>query len=435
MAPPLGFDSLPDPVACCILSRLDDAQKLAQCATVCRRWRQLAEWVDALTVVPFEFCDKRMEGRRAQDVQAIVNHVLFRTSSVRRLSISYHPVVWPWLPQDHFQEEAVVSWLCHVASSVEILTLVDPNRTTPQKDRWLQLSHCRRLSHLSLCYGLVPVIPPLCQPFESLRTVSLALVTLTDSSLQDLLALCPLLNTLLLNSCHGLLSPLLTSASLTDLTLANDFTDISHTPISSIVLDTPKLENLLIVQQVASLVAQNVSSLVHLELRCHVQTTVREAFPSLKVLHLAGRDWTVDSFTELVRQCPSLRVLAVDIALSLVMPVRLDWLLRRCLDVEELTIGVDLFQCLHAGSKNLLRCCQQLRLLRLRSAHIAYDSGDKMCVEIFTGLLKCAPALKALEADARGLERVNLSFFSDILQLQRDYPQVKFSLPSPSRLM
>eukprot|EP00897_Mesotaenium_endlicherianum_P008752 jgi/Mesen1/7905/ME000420S07055 len=65
------FDSLPDPVACLVLSKLRDARGIAKCASVCRRWSMLTEFVDTLTFVSFNLFEKRTDQRRAQDVEAL----------------------------------------------------------------------------------------------------------------------------------------------------------------------------------------------------------------------------------------------------------------------------------------------------------------------------------------------------------------------------
>ena len=65
-------------------------------------------------------------------LQAIVTRFLGGTLAVRHLSISYHPVVWPYIATDHFSDESVLTWIAHVSPSLEMLTLVDPNRISPQ---------------------------------------------------------------------------------------------------------------------------------------------------------------------------------------------------------------------------------------------------------------------------------------------------------------
>ena len=60
-----SFDSLPDSVACSVLSKLKSARHVARCAIVCARWKFLVKWVDTLQFLPSHHA---ME-ERAQDLE------------------------------------------------------------------------------------------------------------------------------------------------------------------------------------------------------------------------------------------------------------------------------------------------------------------------------------------------------------------------------
>jgi hypothetical protein len=103
-----NFDVLPDSVACLILSKLKNAQMVAQCAMVCHRWKMLSQLVDTLAFESFKLFEKKVDkNSKASCLEAIVTHMLLNTSGIRNLKISYHPVVWPWIPNDYFCEEKV----------------------------------------------------------------------------------------------------------------------------------------------------------------------------------------------------------------------------------------------------------------------------------------------------------------------------------------
>lgn len=56
--------------------------------------------------VPVRKVDKNS---KASCLEEIVTHMLLNSNGVRNLKISYHPVVWPWIPNDYFSEEKVKS--------------------------------------------------------------------------------------------------------------------------------------------------------------------------------------------------------------------------------------------------------------------------------------------------------------------------------------
>lgn len=155
-----SFDVLPDSIACLILSKLENAQMVAQCAIVCHRWKMLARLVDTLTFESFKLLEKKLDKtRNATCLEKIVTQMLLMTHGIRVLKISYHPVVWPWIPNDYFSEDKVCQWLQHVNTSLERLTLVDPNRVKPQPMKLLHLTECKKLQWLNLCYGFIPEMP------------------------------------------------------------------------------------------------------------------------------------------------------------------------------------------------------------------------------------------------------------------------------------
>lgn len=55
-----NFDVLPDSIAILILSKLENAQMVAQCAVVCHRWKMLTRLVDTLTFESFKLLEKKV---------------------------------------------------------------------------------------------------------------------------------------------------------------------------------------------------------------------------------------------------------------------------------------------------------------------------------------------------------------------------------------
>ena len=55
-----NFDVLPDSIAILIFSKLENAQMVAQCAMVCRRWKALTALVDTLTFESFKLLEKKV---------------------------------------------------------------------------------------------------------------------------------------------------------------------------------------------------------------------------------------------------------------------------------------------------------------------------------------------------------------------------------------
>lgn len=55
-----NFDVLPDSIACLILSKLENAQMVAQCAIVSKRWKMLTQLVDTLTFESFKLFEKKV---------------------------------------------------------------------------------------------------------------------------------------------------------------------------------------------------------------------------------------------------------------------------------------------------------------------------------------------------------------------------------------
>jgi hypothetical protein len=55
-----NFDVLPDSIAILIFSKLENAQMVAQCAMVCRRWKVLTGLVDTLTFESFKLLEKKV---------------------------------------------------------------------------------------------------------------------------------------------------------------------------------------------------------------------------------------------------------------------------------------------------------------------------------------------------------------------------------------
>jgi hypothetical protein len=55
-----NFDVLPDSIACLILSKLENAQMVAQCGMVSKRWKMLTQLVDTLTFESFKLFEKKV---------------------------------------------------------------------------------------------------------------------------------------------------------------------------------------------------------------------------------------------------------------------------------------------------------------------------------------------------------------------------------------
>lgn len=78
-----------------------------------------------------------------------------------------------------------------------------------------------------------------------------------------------------------------------------------------------------------------------------------------------------------------------------------------------------------------------MTLPKLENITAVIGWGNTDCISVLGTLLKCAPALQTLRIDAEELKKSmdNVLFFTNLLGLQRDYPQVKISLVCPHILV
>jgi hypothetical protein len=78
-----------------------------------------------------------------------------------------------------------------------------------------------------------------------------------------------------------------------------------------------------------------------------------------------------------------------------------------------------------------------MTLPKLENISAVVGCGNNDCISVLGTLLKCAPALQTLRIDAEELRKSmdNVMFFTNLLGLQRDYPQVKISLACPHILL
>jgi len=234
----------------------------------------------------------------------------------------------------------VCDWLQHVNTSLERLTLVDPNRVNPQPQKLLHLTECKKLQWLNLCYGSIPDVPSSCARFEQLTTLYLDLITISDIALQKLVELSPLLEDLKVNSCKGLRMPQLTALNLTSLEFAIEL-DVSAAPITVVNVNAPKLRKVSLCH-VEELVMDGFA-LLDLDLLCHVRPSIRE-LPVLRSLHVSGESWALDSLTHLIRLGTSLRTLHIDASIERKYPIQLQSLLRHLLELVSIHIGADFFE-------------------------------------------------------------------------------------------
>ncbi|XP_024377143.1 uncharacterized protein [Physcomitrium patens] len=353
-----SFDVLPDSIACLILSKLESAQMVAQCAMVCHRWKTLARLVDTLTFESFKLLEKKLDkNRNASCLETIVTQMLLKTHGIRILKISYHPVVWPWIPNDYFSEDR---------------TLVE---------------------------------------------------------------LAPILEDLKLNSCKGLRTPHFTALKLTSLEFANDM-DVATTPITMVTVNAPSLVSVSL-SHVEELV-MNGFTLQNLALLWHVRPNIRE-LPVLESLHISGESWALDCVTHLIRLGTNLRSLRIDAFFERKYPIQLQSLLRHLQELVSIHIGADFFECLQTagGAGAAFMRMHAMVLPRLENIMVVISCGNNNCISVLVSLLKCAPALRILRIDAENLRKSmdNVMFFSNLLGLQRDYPQVKVSLACPQTLL
>lgn len=427
-----NFDSLPDGVICLIFSKLSLAQTVAQCSTVCRRWKALCQTVDTLTFESFQLFENRAESKRkASCIEDVVSSMLLKTSGVRNLKIAYHPVVWPWIHHDHFSEDKVCTWLQHVHASLEKLTLVDPSLDTPQPSRLIHLSDCRKLEWLNLCYGSVPNIPPQCHPFVLLKSCFLDLIAITDAALADFVELCPLLEDLRLNSCTGLQSPHIRAQNLRCLEFLNELGCV--TPIQRVSAYASKLVNVSL-SYVKELMTEG-EGLLELELMCHVKPRI-QLLPSLNSLYMHGHTWELDSISEYIRLGTNVKVLYIDAKLEEKNPLRLDYFFGQLQNLNSLYIGSDFFQCLQAGAK-FISTFQWMSLPLLEDITVVVTCGSEHCITVLGIFLRCSSSLKTLRINAEPLENSteNLKFFTHVLALQRSYPCVEIMLTCPNSLL
>lgn len=234
----------------------------------------------------------------------------------------------------------VCHWLKHVSTSLERLTLVDPNRAKPQPEKLLHLTECKKLQWLNLCYGSIPEVPSSCRRFEQLGTLYLDLIVISDNALQRLVELAPLLEDLKVNSCKGLRSPHLIAMNLISLEFRNDL-DVSAAPITVVEVNAPKLVKVS-VSHVEELVMDGFA-LVDLNLLCHVRPSIRE-LPVLKNLQISGESWALDSLTHLIRLGTNLRSLRIEAFIERKYPIQLQSLLSHLVELVSIHIGAHFFE-------------------------------------------------------------------------------------------
>lgn len=426
-----NFDSLPDGLLCFIFSKLSLAQAVARCSTVCHRWHSVSATVDTLTFESFQLFENRAEKRKASCIEDVVSNMLLRTSGVRNLKIAYHPVVWPWIHNDHFAEEKVCMWLQHVNTSLECLTLVDPNLATPQRNRLVYLSNCKKLQWLNLCYAFIPSLPPQCQAFDMLTSCSLDLVVITDCALTSFVQLCPLLECLRLNSCTGLQSPHIRAPSLRCLEFLSNLGCVE--PIQRVCADAPNLQHVFL-SYVEELRTEG-EGLVELDLMCHVKPSL-QLLPLLSSLSMHGPMWNLDSISEYIRLGPSVQVLFIDVKLDAKRPLEMDRFFGHLQNLKTMYIGSEFFQCLQAGAR-LAPTMRKVSLPVLEEITVAVTRGDKHCITVLSLFLRCSSSLKRLCVNAELLENCaeNVAFFTSVLALQRNYVHVEILLICPGSLL
>lgn len=424
-----GFDGLPDGVVCLVFSKLHLAQSVALCSTVCRRWNALCYTVDTLTFESFQLFENRAETKRkASCIEDVVTGMLLKSKGIRNLKITYHPVVWPWIQGDYFSEVKVCRWLEHVNGSLEKLSLVDPNLVKPQFDRLIHLSACRKLRWLHLCYGTIPEIPARCNRFGLLKSCLLDLIVISDSALETFVELCPLLEDLKINSCRGLVNPQIRGPSLVCLEVVNEL-DGCVQSIQKLHGNAPKLVKISL-SYVKELITDG-QGLLELELLCHVKPQIH-TLSSLNSLYMKGHAWELDSVSELVRLGTNVKLLYIDVELREKNPLRLDYFIGHLQDLNSLYLGADLFECLQAGAK-FISSFQWMTLPVVVDITVVMNNGNEHCTTVLGIFLKCSRSLKTLRIKAEPLENTfeNLSFFTRVLALQRNYPQVEIAFGLP----
>ncbi|KAH7276929.1 hypothetical protein KP509_39G027000 [Ceratopteris richardii] len=427
-----NFDSLPDGILCFIFSKLDLAQAVARCSMVCQRWRSICASVDTLTFESFQLFENTAERRKASCIEDVVSRMLLKTNGVRNLKITYHPVVWPWIHNDHFAEVKVCTWLQHVHATLERLTLVDPNLASAQHNRLLYLSSCKRLQWLNLCYAFIPSLPPLCNSFGMLKSCFLDLVVITDSALASFVQLCPSLDSLRLNSCTGLQSPHIRAPNLRCLEFMSNLGCVE--PIQKVYAEAPNLQRVFL-SYVEELRTEG-EGISELELLCHVKPSV-QLLPLLSSLYMHGYMWNLESIYEYIRLGPSMKVLHIDVKLNEKRPVEMDQCFGHLQDLKTFYIGSEFFECMQAGAKLTSTSVFKLSLPMLEDLTVAVTRGNKQCITILASFLRCSSSLKRLHVNAESLENCaeNVSFFTHMLALQRSYLHVEILLTCPNSLL
>ncbi|KAI5067243.1 hypothetical protein GOP47_0017771 [Adiantum capillus-veneris] len=319
----------------------------------------------------------------------------------------------------------------HVRTSLERLTLVDPNLATPQRNRLVYLSNCKKLQWLNLCYAFIPSLPPQCEAFDMLTSCSLDLVVITDSALTSFVQLCPFLECLRLNSCTGLQSPHIRAPSLRCLEFVSNLGCVE--PIQRICADAPNLQHVFL-SYVEELRTEG-EGLLELDLMCHVKPSL-QLLPLLSSLSMHGPMWNLDSISEYIRLGPSVQVLYIDVKLEEKKPVKIDQFFGHLQNLKTMYIGSEFFECLQAGAK-LSSTMRKVSLPSLEEITVAVTRGDPHCITILSMVLRCSSSLKKLQINAESLENSteNAAFFTCVLALQRIYVHVEILLTCPSSLL
>jgi hypothetical protein len=403
------FDLLPDAVVVDILSRFsrsvlqdlrsktshpkgDCCEEFVRLQLVCKRWQGLLLHVSELG----------WKLRDAKDEKGLVKFLSRTPGFLKklRLSLSTRYRASPEL-------QGGLSRVCGSLQELETVQIRDPRAgpeqcaSQPHFDYALLLntfSQGKSIQSLTLTSSISIPQPPTLLPLPSLRHLYLTSAYITDNTLQNITDRCLNLESLRLEFVRGLQDTLIQSPPL------QSFIILNGPYPESLSIDAPSLTHMeLAVGEMLSIAAPQLktlaigSGLPELE--------VRQPW-SVLILHLTGYYWMWDYIEALLRSCPSLVKLNIDVKNQLgpgeSVPIR-HFLWELCPQVEEIKLALGLLEIMDCSEEDLARCRAEDRL-PLRSCVLEVDAVTECTLrqlEVFHG---CA-ALESLQLVVLGSSR------------------------------
>lgn len=187
------MDSVPDAIVQYILSHINNAQDVAVCNCVSKRWKDSLPYIRSLY-----FPRNSFDNHGGDSPDEVVWRMVSRIEKLEELVV-YSP----------FSGAGLSSWLLAVSSSLTHLELRMDNLTEQACNESTSKLDCinaaKNLKSLKL-WGVLMTHCPKWEAFQELQNLEIVGARLEDSALSTVLRACPNLTNLLLLGCEGVRS-------------------------------------------------------------------------------------------------------------------------------------------------------------------------------------------------------------------------------------